>query len=160
MAIWNGEPHPGFFDDLCGGGFLTRKNEAFIPDSKWVLNRKEEDNSPMSAFAEFNAAVLGIIHTEKRFPTKDELEQINPDGFKSTVENLWGDLTTWDGASSCDTINIVAEGTTTCNFTVHLNGVTTADFKEPLPQSALLSTKGCNKYNTSEKFLNEIKNYE
>ena len=58
--------------------------------------------------------------------------------------------------SSDSTISFVNDGE---DFKVHLNGLTAVDF-EPLPPSALLSTKGCNKHNTSEKFLNEIQNYE
>lgn len=167
-------------------------NETFMPDNKWILNKKEEegDNSPVSQFAELNAAVLEIIHNEKRFPTKEEISQLKF-VLEPLIENLWGDLdiklsgtsdwndeyvTTWDGASgaspavtftddpdigifssSCDTVTFVSGGATTGIF--HLNGLSAVDF-DPLPPSALLSTKGCNKYNTTEKFLNEIKNYE
>lgn len=184
MTIWNGEPYPGFFNDNVGSGFfLTQLNEAFMPDTKWILNREDEgdNNPPISEFAEFNAAVLGIIHNEKRFPTKDELAELsfmmNP--LRQGLSNLLGTLdwadsyqTIWAdtkpiftpfindkdtgiSSSSCDTINFVIGGTT--DFTV--NGLSDVDLK-PLPESALLSTKGCNKYNTGKKFLNEIKNYE
>ncbi len=191
MAIWN-EPYPGFFNDNIGSSFLTQLNEAFMPDSKWIVNREEQDssdNNPMSEFAEFNAAVLGIIHYEKRFPTKNELatikcnqrenalvsklaEEISWEIDKEIINGLTGTFTddkdTGISASSCDTITIIAGGAASddftvnhdgTDFTVHLNGLSDVDI-QPLPQSALLSTKGCNNYNTSKKFLSEIKNYE
>ncbi len=164
-------------------------NETFMPDNKWVLNKEEGDNSPMSEFAELNAAVLEIIHNEKRFPSKGEMLRIKCDQQESTLvrklagEICWeidneiikdlGGTSDWSASpvftfsddsdtgmftSSDDTISIVNGGASN-DFKVHLNGLTAVDF-EPLPPSALLSTKGCNKHNTSEKFLNEIQNYE
>jgi len=183
MATWHGEPYPGYFNDaIRSNAFLTQLNECFMPDNKWILNKKEGDNSPMSEFAELNAAVLEIIHNEKRFPTKEEMAELK---FVSEplIENLWSDFkfdlsrmnTTFTDASptftftndsdtgiyssSTDTVT-VSTGATSSDFVVHFNGTTAVDFAEPLPKSALLSTKGCNNYNTSEKFLNEIKNYE
>jgi len=165
----------------------TWSDETFVLDDKWILNREEEgDNSPMSQFAELNAAVLGIIHNEKRFPTKEEIAQLKF-VLEPLIEDLldiklsetdWNDqyMTTWEGisptftftddsdvgmfSSSTDTVFVVnGETTSSDNVKVHLNGLSAVDF-ESLPPSALISTKGCNKHNTSEKFLNEIKNYE
>ncbi len=163
-------------------------NETFMPDNKWVLNREEGNNGPMSEFAELNAAVLEIIHNEKRFPSKGEMLKIKHDQRENALvsklagEICWeidneiikdlGGTSDWSASpvftfvddpdtgmysSSCDTVSIISGGTD--DFKVHLNGISALDF-EPLPPSALVSTKGCNKHNTSEKFLNEIKNYE
>ena len=77
MATWHIEPY--------------QLNEPFIPDNKWILNRKDEegDNSPMSEFAELNVAVLEIIHNEKRFPTKNEMLKIRHDQRENALVKLF-----------------------------------------------------------------------
>ena len=166
MATFNGEPYPGFFKDLCNDtSFLT---EPVAISNQWLPSHEDECD-----FAKFNSEVLTVIHEEKRFPTKEELQTIFLESIPTPTENVWGNIKFGDHSDSFAFDNCFwfrgqdengtspAAGNTTYTTygePLQWDGASWQEFiQEDLPSeyqaSALTSTKGVTDKNLNHRLL-------